>query len=205
MLNMSKFVGGLALGVVLAFVSAFAADQLVATKPLAASVYKVAGLAVASPAQAEEAKPATAAEAAPAGDAAAPAATAEAAPAAAEAALEPVGPLLAKANAANGEKLAKVCATCHTFVKDGANKVGPNLYGIVGNHRAHLDGFAYSAAMKAQSGEKWDYESLNKYLNKPKDVVPGTKMAFAGLKKASDRADVIAYLRTLADSPVALP
>lgn len=198
MLNMSKFVGGLALGVVLAFLSAFAADQLVATKPLAASVYKVAGLAVASPAQAEEAKPAAAAEAAPAAEA-------EAAPAAAEAALEPVGPLLAKANAANGEKLAKVCATCHTFVKDGANKVGPNLYGIVGNHRAHLDGFAYSAAMKAQSGEKWDYESLNKYLNKPKDVVPGTKMAYAGMKKASDRADVIAYLRTLADSPVALP
>jgi cytochrome c len=93
-----------------------------------------------------------------------------------------------------GAKVFKKCATCHSVEKGGANKVGPNLYAIVGKSRASVPGFAYSAALKAKGGS-WTVEDLNQWLNKPKDFVPGTKMAFAGLKKDKDRANVIAYLK----------
>jgi cytochrome c len=117
---------------------------------------------------------------------------------------EPVTPLLAAADPAAGQKLAKACTACHSFEKGGPNKVGPNLWGIVNNKHAHAEGFAYSDAMKSQEGP-WDYEHLNKFLTNPKVTIPGTKMNFAGLKKVEDRAAVIAYLRTLADSPAPLP
>ncbi|MFY8094970.1 MAG: c-type cytochrome [Niveispirillum sp.] len=117
---------------------------------------------------------------------------------------DPVTPLLAAADPAAGQKLVKACVACHSFEKGGANKVGPNLWGIVGNKHAHVEGFAYSDAMKAQTGP-WDYEHLNKFLANPKATIPGTKMNYAGLKKVEDRAALIAYLRTLADSPVPLP
>jgi cytochrome c len=117
---------------------------------------------------------------------------------------DPVTPLMAAADPAAGQKLVKACAACHSFEKGGANKVGPNLWGIVGNKHAHAEGFAYSDAMKAQEGP-WDYEHLNKFLANPKATIPGTKMNFAGMKKVEDRAALIAYLRTLADSPVPLP
>ncbi len=114
-------------------------------------------------------------------------------------------PLLAGADPVKGQQIAKVCTACHTFEKDGPNKVGPNLWGIVNSHRAHLgDGFAYSAAMKSAGGT-WDYDALNAFLTKPRQVVPGTKMAFAGLSKPEDRANVIAFMRTLADAPAPLP
>lgn len=116
----------------------------------------------------------------------------------------PVETLLATASAENGQKQFAKCASCHTIDKGGAAKVGPNLYGIVGNKHGHMEGFAYSEAIKSKPGA-WDYAALYEFLRSPKDYAPGTKMGFAGLKKPQDRADLLAYLRQQADSPVPLP
>lgn len=117
---------------------------------------------------------------------------------------ENILPLLADADVAAGEAITKKCLSCHTFEQGGANKVGPNLYDIVGNTLAHKGDFTYSDAM-ASHGGNWDYNSLSSFLKKPKDFVPGTKMAFAGISKEGDRANLIAYLRTLSGSPKPLP
>lgn len=117
---------------------------------------------------------------------------------------EPILALLAAADVAQGEKLSKACAACHSFKQGEPHKVGPNLWGIVGAKQAHSDDFAYSDAMKAKGGT-WNYQELNKFLWKPKDYVPGTKMTFVGVKKPADRAALIAWLRTLSPSPAALP
>jgi cytochrome c len=118
--------------------------------------------------------------------------------------MEPILALLATADVAKGQKTFKKCAACHTGDKGGKNKVGPNLYGVVNAGKGGKDGFSYSAAL-AGVGGNWDYASLNSFLTKPKAFIPGTKMNFAGFKKVGDRAAVIAYLRSLADSPAALP
>jgi cytochrome c len=120
-------------------------------------------------------------------------------------AVEPVSGLLAAADPAKGAELFKKCGACHTSEKGGEAKVGPNLWGIVGNKHAHMEGYAYSDAMKAMADHEWTYEELNAFLASPKTHIPGTKMTFPGLKKVEDRASVIAYLRTQADSPVPLP
>lgn len=118
---------------------------------------------------------------------------------------KPIAVLLASASVEKGMAAAKKCHACHSLDKGGPNKVGPNLWGIVGrNHAAH-EGFNYSAAMKAKAGDKWTYEALNAFIKHPKDAIPGTAMGFAGIQKDSERADVIAYLRTLADNPQPLP
>jgi len=117
---------------------------------------------------------------------------------------EPIEQLLAKASPEKGASVAKKCLACHDFTKGGPNKVGPNLYGIVNRDRATHEGFAYSAAMKGKGG-KWTIQELNTYLVSPRAMVPGTSMAFAGISKGSDRADLIAYLNTLADNPAPLP
>jgi len=117
--------------------------------------------------------------------------------AAAPAGPEPIEELLATADIAEGEKLSKVCAACHTFDKGGAAKVGPNLFHIVGGPHAHMDGFAYSDAMKAKKGETWTREALNEFLWNPKKAVPGTKMVYAGMKKPEQRAAMIKWLETL--------
>lgn len=108
---------------------------------------------------------------------------------------------LADADIAKGEKLFKRCVACHTIEKGGKNKVGPNLYGIVGKPVAQVEGYAYSPAMKAYGGE-WTVERLDAYLLQPRAEVKGTKMAFAGLKKEEDRVNLIAYLGTFSETPV---
>jgi cytochrome c len=129
-----------------------------------------------------------------------PAARAPAAPAP----VEPVSPLLAQASVENGQNVAKKCAACHKFEKDGKAGVGPPLWNVVNADRASKEGFAYSNAMKASEGN-WTYESLNAYLANPKQFIPGNKMAFAGVPKVEERADVIAYLRSRSDQPAPLP
>ena len=113
--------------------------------------------------------------------------------------------LMAGGDIAKGKKIAKKCAACHSFDKGGKNKVGPNLWGIVGRKIASHEGFAYSDALKAKSSEEWSYESLDAFLTKPKAYIPGTKMGFGGLKKPKDRANVLLFLRSLSDSPKPLP
>lgn len=120
------------------------------------------------------------------------------------AALEPIGPMLASADPAAGEAVFKKCVACHTPDSGGANKVGPNLYDIVGRDIAGHEGFAYSAALQGKEGG-WTYEDLNAFLHKPQAFAKGTKMTFAGLPKAEDRANVIAYMRSLSANPQPLP
>jgi len=117
---------------------------------------------------------------------------------------QPIETLLASASAEKGQTTAKQCQACHTFEKGGPNRVGPNLWNIVDRPRASDAGFNYSAAMKAKGG-KWTFDELSKFLANPRGYVSGTAMAFAGLARGAQRADVIDYLRTLADSPVPLP
>ncbi|HEV7320860.1 MAG TPA: cytochrome c family protein [Ensifer sp.] len=119
-----------------------------------------------------------------------------------------IKPLLLKADAAAGEAVFKKCASCHTADKGGANKVGPNLWGLVNRPIASHEGFSYSAGMKTFSeGSKvvWDYDHLSFFIEAPKKHVPGTAMGFAGVKKPDERANLIAWLREQADSPAALP
>jgi cytochrome c2 len=124
-----------------------------------------------------------------------------------EAPAQPIGVLLASADPAAGEAAAKKCATCHTFGEGEANKIGPNLYEIVNRPIASHEGYEYSPAMQAyaETAQTWTFEHLNTFLLDPDAAVPETKMAFPGLKADEERANVIAYLRSLSASPAPLP
>jgi len=175
-LEINKIVGAILTAGVIAMLTGFVANIVSHRAPLEEMAYTVAP---------SEPSASTAAEAEPM--------------------LEPIAPLLAAASVDSGQGVAKKCATCHTFEEGGANKIGPNLYDVVNRPIGSHEGFSYSGAMQEKSSESWTYEHLNAFLAQPKDFVPGTKMSFAGLRKVEDRADLIAYLRTLSGSPAALP
>jgi cytochrome c len=133
---------------------------------------------------------------------------AEGGPAAPAAEAKPIADLLANANVEAGAAVFKKCQACHSGEKGGPNKVGPDLWDLIDRPVAEHGGFAYSAGMKDFSkggAEKWTYDNINHFLLSPKKFVKGTAMGFAGLPKDEDRANVIAYLRTLSDSPKPLP
>ena len=167
---------------------------LMTPKELAEPAYKIAGVEEPAPGDAK-------AGATMAGDAK----PGEAAPSAAAPSPEaPLAQLLAAASADKGQATAKKCAACHTFDKGGANKIGPNLWGIVERDIGTAAGFNYSDALTAKAGN-WTFDALSAFLTEPKAFLPGTRMAFGGIKSAADRADLIVYLRGLADSPKPLP
>jgi cytochrome c len=151
--------------------------------------------------------PAPASAAAPAGGGAPAASTA--APAAAPAAppadtLPDFAAAIPAADAMAGEMVAERCMVCHDIMKGGANKIGPFLYGVLGRPKASEPGFEYSQAMKDKGGN-WTYADLFQFIRQPAAFVPGTKMGFAGLPRAQDRLNLLAYLRTQADAPAPLP
>lgn len=116
----------------------------------------------------------------------------------------PLPVLLAKADAQKGERIAKQCAACHNFQKGAGPKIGPDLWNVVGSARAAHAQFKYSPAMKEKGGE-WTFDNLDHFIADPRRDIPGTAMTFAGIKNPQQRADLLAYLRTLADNPVPLP
>jgi cytochrome c len=127
-------------------------------------------------------------------------------------AAEEAGPsvldLLATADVAAGQTAFRKCVACHTAEEGGANKVGPNLYGVVNRPIASHEGFNYSAAMRefSQGGSvHWDYEHLSGFLQSPRSYVSGTAMAFAGIRNVQEEANLIAYLRSLSSDPAPLP
>ncbi|HXS39883.1 MAG TPA: cytochrome c family protein [Stellaceae bacterium] len=171
----NKIAGAILAAMILAMVSGLVANMLVHPQPLQKPAYAVAG--------GEE--------------------TAETSTSSAPKGPEPIAPLIAAADAKAGEEKAKLCVTCHTFTKGGPNKIGPNLYGIVGDQIAHdRNGFAFSEALTDKGkGQTWTLANLNDWLYKPQSFARGTKMTFIGLPKAQDRANVVAYLNSLSDSP----
>ena len=112
--------------------------------------------------------------------------------------------LLAMGDLAHGEKVFKKCTACHMIAPDGKNKIGPNLWGVIGRTAGAINDYNYSKAMKAYAKE-WTFEEMNSYLIKPQAYIKGTKMAFAGLRKEKDRASVILYMNSKSSSPKPLP
>lgn len=171
--EMNKIAGAILGAMILAMVSGIIARMLVHPTPLEKPAYIVAGAEPTEKKGAEEKK-----------------------------GPEPIAPLLANASVDAGKAQAKKCMVCHTFEKGEPNRIGPNLYNVLGQPIAEdRDGYAFSPALSAHKGQKWDVEELNQWLNNPQSFAKGTKMTFAGLPKAQDRADVVAYLNSLSDSP----
>jgi cytochrome c len=168
----NKIIASVLTAMIVAMVSGILASQLVRPKRLEHPVYVPPGAEAG----------ATATEAAPTQAAAGP---------------EPIEPYMAKADPAKGQQIAKVCLQCHTFAKGDPNKIGPNLWDVMEENIATVPGYQFSSALAADKDKKWTPDELNIWLYKPQDFAHGTKMAFPGLPKAQDRADVIAYLETL--------
>ncbi len=112
--------------------------------------------------------------------------------------------LLAGGDAEAGASVARKCIACHSFEEGGANKVGPNLYGILGRGVATAAGFSYSDSMQAAGGT-WDYENLSAFLANPREAMPGTAMGFAGIRRDNQRADLLIYLQSISPDAPPLP
>jgi cytochrome c len=173
----NKIAGAILAAMILAMVSGIVANILVHPTPLAKQAYEVAGGAPESGAATKAA--------APAGP-------------------EPIAPLMANASADAGKAKTQLCAACHTFDKGGPNRIGPNLYGVIGSPIAEdRGGFAFSSALTGKGkGQTWTLDNLNAWLFKPQQFASGTKMTFIGLPKAEDGANVIAYLNSMSDKPL---
>jgi cytochrome c len=115
-----------------------------------------------------------------------------------------ISALLATASADSGATVAKKCAACHTFEQGGENKIGPNLWSVLGRDIASVPDFSYSSGLSEKEGS-WDYQSVSDFVHDPRGWAPGTKMTFAGISDPQDRADLLAYLRSLSDNPPPLP
>ncbi len=115
-----------------------------------------------------------------------------------------ISSLLALGDPDTGKKVYKKCAACHSINQDGANKIGPKLYNVVGRTVGSISDYKYSKALTSY-GKEWTFEELNAFLIKPATWIKGNKMGFAGLKKDEDRASVILYLNQNSDSPKTLP
>ncbi|XBQ16501.1 MAG: cytochrome c family protein [Oceanicaulis sp.] len=117
------------------------------------------------------------------------------------------GVLLAGADVSAGERVARRCASCHTFEEGGADGTGPHLWGVMGRDVASVSGFGYSQAMTeyAEGGTEWGFQNMYDYLENPRRYLPGTAMSFAGLRDQEERINIIAYMRTLSGDPIAIP
>ena len=177
-LEFNKLAAGILVALIAWMVTGIVAEELVPSEKLAKDAFPIAGVA-------------------------APASTQEAAAPAAEKPAPIPADLFAKADATAGEAIAKKCAACHTFDKGGPNRVGPNLYGVIGRPRGSVDGFTYSDAMKKLGGT-WEPQEIAAFIFNPKAYLPGTKMTFAGLPKPEDRANVLAFLNKQNDKPIDL-
>ena len=174
----NKIAGAVLGSLIFVLVVRFATEAMFEVEKPAKEAYHVEGVAVASTG----------------GSAAAPA----------EEVLPDFGTVLPTADVTAGKTVATKCEQCHDISKGGPNKIGPELWNVIGRPRASEPGYSYSSAMN-EDHAPWTYASLFKYLKSPQAVVPGTKMSFAGLHSESDRVNLLAYLRTEEDSPAPIP
>lgn len=176
----NKIAGAVLGTLIFVLVIRFATESLFTVEPPAKESYHVEGVVTAS------------------------ASTGGAAAVPAEEALPDFGTVLPTADVAAGKSVSTKCEQCHDLSNGGPNKIGPNLWGLIGRPRASHPGFSYSSAMSGDHNP-WTYDELFKFLKQPQAMVPGTKMSFAGLHSAADRINLLAYLRTQEDTPAPIP